>query len=305
MLQLTVLRRIGRRALGALVALALSIGLLGLAAPAASADPDRTLTVHDWVIDDLLNGGQDPHQEYWNMIAAMHRVTGHDFFRDTLDETTTNNNALFQVSVHRYGTYVGALYFWTNDLYLAGFYQAGPGGGHYAFNESRRARFNELLRVNSTALPWNGSYTNFSDGAGDQSSRRNLQINGPRLDNALQQLGRAGTHLQTQNGRSVLSHALVMIIQATSEAARFGRVFDNIRTNIRNHGSGGAQMGEENVDLQQNWGTISNWTYRVLQNAGVRPLQIGAGAFLRTFATLQQLIAYVFYMELASGSRPR
>lgn len=75
-------------------------------------------------------------------------------------------------------------------------------------------------------------------------------------------MGGASTHLQTQNGRSVLSHALVMIIQVTSEAARFGRVFDNIRTNIRNHGSGGAQMGEENVDLQQNWGTISNWTYR-------------------------------------------
>jgi hypothetical protein len=58
-------------------------------------------------------------------------------------------------------------------------------------------------------------------------------------------------------------------------------------------------------DPQQNWGTISNWTYRVLQNAGVRPLQIGADAFLRTFATLRQLIAYVFSMELASGSRPR
>ncbi|MET9844764.1 hypothetical protein ACFZC6_41195 [Streptomyces ossamyceticus] len=43
----------------------------------------------------------------------------------------------------------------------------------------------------------------------------------------------------------------------------------------------------------------------MLQNAGVRPLQIGAGAFLRTCATLQQLIAYVFYMEPASGSRPR
>ncbi|GAB2934295.1 ribosome-inactivating family protein [Streptomyces heilongjiangensis] len=304
-MQLTVLRGLGRRVLGALVALALSVGLLGLAAPAASADPDRTLTVHDWVIDDLLNGGQDPHQEYWNMIAAMHRVTGHDFFRDTLDETTTNGNALFQVSVHRYGTYVGALYFWTNDLYLAGFYQAGPGGGHYAFNEPRQARFNQLLGVNSTTLPWSGSYTDFSNRAGEQGSRQNLQINGPRLDNALQQLGRAGTHLQTQNGRSVLSHALVMIIQATSEAARFGRIFNNIRTNIRDYSTGGAQMGEENVNLQQNWGTISNWTYRVLQDAGVRPLQIGTGAFLRTFATLQQLIAYVYYMELASGSRPR
>ncbi|MFM9594872.1 ribosome-inactivating family protein [Streptomyces scabiei] len=305
MFPLKFLARAGQRAVGALVALALSIGLVGLSAPAASADPDRTLTVHDWVIDDLVNGGQDPHQQYWNMVAAMHRVTGHDFFRDTLDETTTNGNALFQVSVHRYGTYVGALYFWTNDLYLAGFYQAGPGGGHYAFNESRRARFDQLLGIHSTALPWNGSYTNFSGNAGDQGSRRNLQINGPRLDNALQQLGRANTHLQTQNGRSVLSHALVMIIQATSEAARFGRIFDTVRTNIRDYRTGGAQMGEENVNLQQNWGAISNWTYRVLQNAGIPALSIGTGAFLRTFATLQQLIAYVFYMELASGSRPR
>lgn len=287
------------------MALALSIGLVGLSAPAASADPDRILTVHDWVIDDLENGGQDPHQQYWNMVAAMHRVTGHDFFRDTLDETTTNGNALFQVSVHRYGTYVGALYFWTNDLYLAGFYQAGAGGGHYAFNEPRRARFNELLRIQSTTLPWSGSYTGFSGNAGDQGSRSNLQINGLRLDNALQQLGRANSHLQSQNGRAVLSQALVMIIQATSEAARFGRIFDNIRTNIRDYHTGGAQMGAENVNLQQNWGTISNWLYRVLQNAGTPPLTIGTRDLQRTFATFQQLIAYVFYMELASGSRPR
>ncbi|MFE7760444.1 ribosome-inactivating family protein [Streptomyces sp. NPDC057438] len=171
------------------------------------------------------------------------RVTGHDLFRDALDEIN-------------------------NDLYLAGFYQAGQGGGRYVFTEDRRARFDELLGIRSTALPWNGSCTNFSGNAGDQGSRSNLQINGPRLDNALQQLGRATTHLQSQNGRAAPSQALVMIIRGTSEAARFGRIFDNIRTNIRDHRTGGAQMGVENVDLQQ-------------------------------------LIGYVFYMEPADGSRPR
>lgn len=296
-----VFARVYRRAAGALTALALTAALAGLAAPAAHADTNQPLTQVTWVIDDLLNGGADPHQQYWNMIADLHRHSGHDYFRDNVDETTRSTQSqLIQVSVWRYGTYQGALYFWANNLYLAGFYQPGNGGGHYAFNDpASTARFNQVLGVQARVLPWTGNYSTLPGG----SARQNQQINGPRLDSALQQLHQANTLLQSANGRDLLGQSLVMMIQATSEAARFGRVFDNIRGNIRDHG--GAQIGIENADLEQNWGNISNWIYRVLQNPGIAPLQIGTGAFHRSFATLAQLMAYLSYVELHSGSRPQ
>ncbi|MFF3335361.1 ribosome-inactivating family protein [Streptomyces sp. NPDC002888] len=298
------LRTVKRRLLGAVVALALSIGLAGLAAPAAHADPDRYLTVHDWDISDLAGGGQHAHEQYWNMIAAMHRVTGHDFFRDTLDETTTRQDALFQVSLHRNGNYIGALYFWPNDLYLAGFYQAGPNGGHYAFNEGRRARFNAILGVTSNELPWNGNYTSLPSGG--QDNRRTARVAGPGIDNALQQIGRANQLLipGAPNGHHILGSALTTVIQATSEAARFGRIFDNIRYNILNHSL--VQMGDENVALQQQWSNLSGWVYRALNNAGVQPFTLNTGTGIqRIFYSYLDVIRYVFYMELASGSRPR
>ncbi|WP_406460416.1 ribosome-inactivating family protein [Streptomyces sp. NBC_00111] len=287
------LRRIRRRAGALLLAFALAVGLAGLTAPAAQADPNQPLTVYGWVTDDLGNGGTDPHNGYWGMIANIHSVSGHDFYQTSVDETTSQTSRLIQINVWRYGQQQAALYFWANNLYLAGFYQ--PGEGHFAFNDTWPDSFDAVLGVNARRLPWNGNYATLPGG----SNRSDDVINGPSLDDALQQLRTASTHLNTAAGTQRLGNALVMIIQATSEAARFGRIFNTVRNNILNRTSN--QLTADAVNLEQNWGSISSWVYRVLNNPAQPPLVVGG----RTFSTLQALILYVSYLEIHSGSRPR
>ncbi|MEU6486350.1 ribosome-inactivating family protein [Streptomyces sp. NPDC046887] len=295
------LRRLvrGRRLTGLGLAFVMALSMVGLTAPVSHADPKQPLTEIHWNITGLEGGGQAAHDEYWRVIDQLHHHTGHDFHQTQLDETTGLSNRLVQISLHHKGAYVGALYFWADNLYLAGIYQPGQGGGHFAFRDQRPADFNAVLGVHSEPLPWNGSYIALPGG----STRQNLQINGPRLHGAMMNLAGARRLISHGAGQDLLGQSLVMMIQATAEAARFGRVFDNIRGNIRTAGSGGAQLGVENVDLQQNWSRISNWVYRVIQNPAAGELSFGSGVFHRSFRTLQQLLAYVFFMELHSGSR--
>ncbi|MFJ7910995.1 ribosome-inactivating family protein [Kitasatospora sp. NPDC096204] len=292
--------RVLHRLVGALIALALAVGLTGMTSPAARADTNERLTNIDWDISDLNGGGGSPHQRYWDVISRLHTLSSHDWFRTDLDETVVaDNEQLIQISIHRSGVYQGAMYFWPHNLYLAGFYQAG--GTHWVFNDGAAStnRFNRVLGVNASVLPWSSNYNNIPGGG----SRQNQQINGPRLDNALQQVHHISGLMASGSGRSLLADSILMMVQATSEAARFGRIFDNIRGNIRDHGL--AQIGVENVNLETNWATISNWVYRVMNNAGTPPLTFGTEGFVRTFYTLQQLMPYVGYMDLFSGSRPR
>ncbi|MFB7470059.1 ribosome-inactivating family protein [Kitasatospora sp. NPDC056184] len=292
--------RVRRRLVGALIALALAVGLLGMTPPAAHADTNDRLSIINWDISDLGGGGASAHQRYWDVIAALHARSSHDWFRTDLDETVVaDNDQLIQISLHRSGAYLGAMYIWPHNLYVAGFYQVG--GTHWVFNDGNAAtaRFNRVLGVNASVLPWSSNYNNIPGGG----NRQNQQINGPRLDNALQQVRQISALLNSGSGRSVLADSLVMMVQATSEAARFGRIFDNIRGNIRDHGF--AQIGTENVNLETNWSALSNWVYRVMNNPGTGPITIGTEEFARTFYTLPQLMQYVFYLDLFSGSRPR
>ncbi|MFF4382980.1 ribosome-inactivating family protein [Kitasatospora sp. NPDC001547] len=294
------LARLRRRLAGLLIALTLAVGLMGMTPTAAHADTGERLTNIDWDISDLNGGGASAHQRYWDVISRLHSLSSHDWFRTDLDETVVaDNDQLIQISLHRSGTYLGAMYIWPHNLYVAGFYQAG--GTHWVFDDglAARNRFNRVLGVNASTLPWSSNYNNIPGGGG----RASQQINGPRLSNALQQVHQIAALQNSGSGRAVLADSLLMMVQATSEAARFGRIFDNVRTNIRDHGV--AQVGVENVNLETNWGGLSNWVYRVMNNAGTSPYVIGTGVFERRFYTLPQLMQYVSYMDLFSGSRPR
>ncbi|MFD9592651.1 ribosome-inactivating family protein [Kitasatospora sp. NPDC059973] len=288
--------RVRRRLVGSLVALALAVGLMGMTPPAAHADTNNRLSNINWEISDLSGGGAQAHQRYWDVIAQLHSLSSHDWFRTDLDETVVaDNDQLIQISLFQSGAYQGAIYFWPHNLYLAGFYQVG--GTHWVFNDGNasRERFNRVLGVQASTLPWSSNYNGLPGG----EARYNQQINGPRLDNALRQVRQISALQNSASGRAVLADSLIMMIQATSEAARFGRIFDNIRGNIRDHGL--AQIGRDNVNLETNWAGISNWVYRVMNNAGTPPVVAGG----QTFYTLQQLMLYVGYLDLYSGSRPR
>ncbi|MFD4660139.1 ribosome-inactivating family protein [Kitasatospora sp. NPDC058444] len=288
--------RVRRRLVGVLVALALAVGLMGMTPTAAHADTNNRLSNINWEIGDLGGGGAQEHQRYWDVIAQLHSLSSHDWFREDLDETiVADNDQLIQISLFQHGTYLGAMYFWPHNLYLAGFYQVG--GTHWVFADGpgSRDRFNRVLGVQASTLPWSSNYNGIPRG----DNRWQQRITGPSLENSLRQVRQIAVLQDTAAGRAVLADSLIMMIQATSEAARFGRIFDNIRNNIRNHTD--VQIGEDNVNLETNWSSVSNWVYRVMNNPGTQPVS-AAG---QTFYTLQQLMQYVGYLDLFSGSRPR
>ncbi|MEE1821289.1 ribosome-inactivating family protein [Streptomyces sp. BE20] len=293
-------QRVGRRLAGVLAALALSLGMLGTAAPAAHADPDRPLTVIDWDISGLEHGGQGHHDRYWNLIDQVHRVSGHDFYQ-VLDETTTTYNQLIQIRVTYAGQYVVSLYYWANTLYLAGIYQPGQpdgtGNRHYVFPDGYPGAFNQVLGVQAQPLPWNGSYANLP-GGGNRASR---QLTPQNLQNGLLTLRRTQELLGSAAGTTTLGSYLVDIIGATAEAARFGYIFDTVRQNIRSGSS--TPIGAFGADLETSWGQLSAWVYARLNNPAGDGFTIGAPGYSRYYATVAALIANLGYIELNGHKR--
>ncbi|MEU7581589.1 ribosome-inactivating family protein [Streptomyces sp. NPDC041068] len=300
MLNANLYQRSARRVAGLLVALAMSVGVLGVAAPAAHADPDRPLTVVDWDISGLEHGGQGQHDRYWNMIDQVHRISGHDFYQ-VLDETTTTLNRLIQIRVSYSGQHAVSLYYWANTLYLAGFYQPGQPNGtgnqHYVFPDGYPDAFNRVLGVRADRLPWNGSYANLPSG----SSRGERQLTPQNLQNALLTLRNTEQLLGTQAGQRTVGSYLVDIIGATAEAARFGYIFDVVRQNIRNRTS--TPIGRFGADLETTWTHLSTWVYAQLRNPAGEGFTVGAPGYSRYYPTVAALIANLGYIQLNGHKR--
>ncbi|MFB7378788.1 ribosome-inactivating family protein [Kitasatospora purpeofusca] len=288
---------VGRRLVALLLALGLALGLSQAAsAPAAHADPSDSITKFDWDIGDLEWGGEAAHSNYWYAIDQLHRISGHDIpnhpeVASQLDETTLLPTRLVEARILTHGQYRGSLYWWADNLYFAGFYQPAYDnhpGTHYGFPDVWPTEFQQVTHsVNFQRLPWDGNYSRLpGGGTGERAGRA---IGYANLTNALTSIATAATRLQRDSNG--FAREMVTIIQATSEAARFGRIFDNVRGNIRNYTSNA--MGPENVDLQQHWDDASTFVYRRL--SGQTPTFSISG---RTFQTLAAFLAYVGYMEL-------
>ncbi|MFI9202793.1 ribosome-inactivating family protein [Streptomyces sp. NPDC053048] len=291
----------GRRLLGLAMALAMTIGLISTAAaPTAHADPNDAHTQWTWQISDLQHGGEAAERSYWDLIARLHDLSGHRIpGQDRLAETTNQPARLIEIRLQAGEQYWGSLYFWADNLYLAGFYQPSVDGSddhHYAFPDTWPDEFSRVLGgVPVDRLPFGGNYNALPGGS--TSARQQQVINAFSFYSALGTLRDAPRYLHTGPGRETIGRSLVTIIQATSEAARFARIFDNIRGNMLHYTAN--PIGADNVVLEQNWDHISNWVYRALRPGDHGVLGLGS----RTFSTLAALLAYVGYMELSSKAR--
>ncbi|MGI5526003.1 ribosome-inactivating family protein [Streptomyces syringium] len=298
---LNLLHLTGRRLVGLALALAMTVGLISTAAaPAAHADPHDTHTQWTWQIEDLQHGGEAAERSYYRLIERLHDISGHRIpGQDRLAETTNQPARIIEIRLQNGEQYWGSLYFWADNLYLAGFYQPSVDGSddhHYVFPDVWPDEFSRVLGgVQVDRLPFGGNYNQLPGGS--TQARQQQSITAFSFYAALATLQHAPRYLHTGPGRESMGRSLVTIIQATSEAARFARLFDNIRGNMRDYTAN--PIGAENVVLEQNWDHISDWVYRAMQpgNHGV----LGLGS--RTFTTLQALLAYVGYIELSSKAR--
>ncbi|MEV6975984.1 ribosome-inactivating family protein [Kitasatospora sp. NPDC093806] len=284
-----------KRLCSALLTLAVAMGLVTTLSGTASA---TNYQVIDWNISNITAGGNTHHQNYWNLIDAIHRHTyGDPTGVNGVTETTTEHGRLVQVRVlDTNNTHLASVYLWANDLYVAGFYSP-QNNTHWAFVD----RINEFENALGVRVPANrriasGNYADIPGG----NDRGTLAPNPGNIYNAMRTLGRA-TAYNDATGRAVL-----MATQIFSEAARFGVVFDVIRGNIQNPNRN-RTLNYENPDragdfiqaatVENQWGAIS----RFIRNARANPNGQAVWVMSHQVTTIAAVLYYIGFIEANGG----
>ncbi|MFF4403300.1 ribosome-inactivating family protein [Streptomyces sp. NPDC001262] len=274
--------------MGALiVAFAISLGLVGLTGTTAQADPGSNWTKIDWDITGLENGGGNAASNYYNMVNALHNTAGHHYV-NSVDETTGDGARLIEIRVNENRQQVMSLYLWADNLYFAGYWV--PNGGHYAFSGVWPQEMTRILGEGVNLLPWDGNYATMPGGGA--TDRAGYSFSGPGARDALRRLQNTTSYLNNGGNRGQLSIGLIQTIAMTSEAARFGRIYDTVYNAINARGT--AQMGPDNVELENNWDRISRWIYQQMNNLGGGVLQVAG----RQFTTMSGFIAFARYIMM-------
>ncbi|MFJ9523588.1 ribosome-inactivating family protein [Kitasatospora sp. NPDC101801] len=305
------MRRTGRQLAVLLLALVSAFSLLyGAAAPTANAETTTRFTDIDWYIDNYgaplsSADARDNSDGYNAMVNALRRASGHQMpgvsnspaYMDT--PTRTNTNRVIRVLVHRH-TALGphadlALYFNVDNLYFLGF---SSNSNHYRIvprpNQADRAYTNHLpeelrVRFGGPTLLFNqitgdGSYAQMSA----SPEWRGDQIYTPSM---IYSRAETLTNLQPggQNSTQV-NQAMAYMIQATSEAARFGWIQNRIAASIFQGGDyqepgAPANIGPFGTDLELNWSTLS----RMAHNTAAHRADPGVTINNRTYRTVTEL----------------
>ncbi|MFC8846904.1 MULTISPECIES: ribosome-inactivating family protein [unclassified Micromonospora] len=288
-----------RRLAALLTAIAMALGLVTVAPPAAQADFTGNYTVFDWNLDSLnYVGSPGPSQQaatdYWNMLAQLHRVAGHDFLGDNVDETTQTGAQLIEIRLSLSGLYRASVYLWSNNLYVAGFYSAST-GRHYQFttySDVFQARIRAMAPNAQFTTIGSGSYTGLSGGSPE--SRAGRQMGRATMIGSLYVLFTPNSYTQARQ-----QQAWVDIIQFVAEAARFGSILNTVYNNLRN--GTGNQMGTNNIELENNWGAVSSFIHQ--QADGDYPVGHHIQIWGQVFYFISTLVARIGYVMINNGSR--
>lgn len=252
-----------------LLSITLALGLAtGLSTPASADHNDRHRIV-EYNFSRITHGGQEHGDNYWNAINGIHvNSYGTDTHQNGITQTTTDRSRVIQVRIRDTGGVdLVSLYFWADSLYLAGFYApqgAGP-NRHFAFDDNRTAQLAWTLGISHdsiTSLRRSGNYTGLPTG----NNRSELRVTSHSMYDAARTLGRA-------NGYSnQVGSALVVMITAFSEAARFGPIFNQVFNNVR-HGHR-TNLGNL-VSLTNQWDAIARFVNDVYNHRVARITVLG------------------------------
>ncbi|MFF9002077.1 ribosome-inactivating family protein [Streptomyces achromogenes] len=282
-----------KRICSAVLTLAISLGLVTTLSGTATA---TNYQVIDWHISNITAGGNTHHQNYWNLIDAIHRYTyGEVTGVNNVTETTTEQGRLIQVRVlDTDNVHLASVYLWANDLYVAGFY-APQSNTHWAF----RDRIDQFQTALGITVPddrriASGNYNDIPGG----NNRGALAPNPENIYNAMRTLGRA-TAYNDATGRAVL-----MATQIFSEAARFGVVFDVVRGNIqtpsRNRPLNYFDEQRGNIlaaNVENQWAAIT----RFIRDARRTPSGPSIYIMGHNITTIAGLLYYIGFVETNGG----
>ncbi|SDT83390.1 Ribosome inactivating protein [Streptomyces sp. TLI_053] len=307
---MSTMRRTGRQLAVLLLALVSAFSLLyGAAAPTANAEvpENQMFTDIDWHIDDYdappnTHAARDNMNGYNAMVNALRAAAGHQMpgvsdspaYMDT--PTRTNSNRVIRVLVWRNGSADLALYFNVDNLYFLGYSATAR---HYRIvprpNQADRAYTNHLperLRVrlgSQTPLMFNqitgdGSYAQMSAPP---------EWRGAQVYTASMILTRLLTLTRVEPGdqnTTQSNQAMAYIIQATSEAARFGWIQNRIGQTIYQGGDwqeegAPANLGPFGTDLETRWSDLS----RMAHNTAAHRVDPGVTINNRTYRSVNDI----------------
>ncbi|MFJ8386600.1 ribosome-inactivating family protein [Streptomyces sp. NPDC094438] len=262
--------------LGLATVLLVVCGQLG-GAVAASADPSgpQDMSNVNWTLPPY--GTSSAGTAYSNMLASLRSAAGH-IFRDDVEETATDPQGLVALNVTSARGNV-TFYYTAADLYLRG-YQAGG-------NLTQFTDYNLQRRLNHQGSVWtfphDGSYPALVRDAG--VNRTALTISTQSLNSAMVDLASNDTLPAAR------ANALLRIIAATSEAARFNGI-EVIHAVALNNASYSTHLTDEAVAFENNWGTLSNFAHNITNDPTTPPVTVFGNLFTN-WADVQRSVALI------------
>ncbi|TXS12617.1 hypothetical protein EAO70_26380 [Streptomyces sp. adm13(2018)] len=259
-------------------ALPIIAALLGLAqltvASPAQANTSQIWTVMDWDITSLQQGGGPlAAQRYDDMLGELRRHVDSrpgNAQGGQLAQTEARTGRYIEIRVFDSGEHFLSLFYRTDNLYLDGFSVL---GANYRFSNAQAALVQNF----------HGNGNIFTSIYGGHYGNGGLDANGRRGDTSFdarnlrnQFVALRGFTYGTRNNYTL---HLANIVQATSEAARFGWIRNRISNTIRNggeHDGFGWQttLGPFGMDLETNWSPLSRLAFQTRNGGTGTPVTV-------------------------------
>jgi Ribosome inactivating protein len=263
----------------ALAVLATLLGLLQLTvATPAGATTSRIWTVMSWDITSLQQGGPLAAQRYDDMLRELRQLAGYTVDAShggVLGRTEAETGRYIEVQVTDNGNQFLSLFYRTDNLYLDGFR---IGGANYRFSDAQShlvRNYGNGRQLFTTIFA--GSYQN--GGLDSENRRGSTSYTAQNLRN--QFVGLTGFNYNNRNNYRL---NLANIVQATSEAARFGWIQNRISNTVRNGGENDGYgwqttLGSFGLALENRWAPLTRLAFQTRNGSTGDPVVVDGRSY--------------------------
>ncbi|MFI9362704.1 ribosome-inactivating family protein [Kitasatospora sp. NPDC053057] len=263
---------------------ALAAGLTA-ATPAFAHTPTPAVRVAPAYPNPSLAVANSTGANYQAFVKALRlRATDGTVFYQTMFKTRpTATGDLFPV---RLTTSTGKsvdLVVRASNLYVVGWYLPAPTDKFYSLNDSPAPVYNPTGKTTEVRTGFDGSYTTLERQA--QTSREAVPLGRSSTDQAAIDLATPTIPLDVKK----ISKALLILVQETSEAARFTKIDSLVAADWTTGAPGERQLM---VALENDWGSFSNWAIQKLQNPQTPAHHVG-GHTVNDLQAAQQYLGVV------------
>ncbi|MFC9050692.1 ribosome-inactivating protein [Streptomyces anthocyanicus] len=279
----------------AVATLAALMILLGLNVPRAAADtPNRQTTYIDFHIDPEIDNV--PH--YRSVVQQLRRGAGHLIHGNNIYETMGQGQNAGLVALNLYNAdwvHQTTLYFNASNLYLVGF-KSRTGQAYLFSDASANAREEvgrEVRGAPVTTLPFAGSYTslvNTLPGAETEPTTIGIyaiQTNMEALARTPNPAAATGAY------RGSIARAMLIMIGAFAEAARFPMFRDHFEAAFRRFANPSVVVTPTMQALRTAWGQMSRWVQQLVSGPPPTPAVFGSGVYFFVLASWEDVDKYL------------